>query len=279
MFKSVFRGLKLGLLALAFVATAVDAQGIGVRRSQSAGKGWIGISTSIRASIRDGRETVFIIIAETIDGSPADVAGLLPGDTIYRVDGRGLTLRGWDRLTSRLTPGDDIHFSVRRDGHRLVVMVPVGLRPASAPARRPSPEGSAGYSYGWETVQNSITNRIAAVRDRYENEPVFTIEVNGDSTSATRVSITESIERIGRAVSEGVGWAGSGFAVVADSSGFRFTFGAEPSERSEASERVLVFSRSRSASASEMIESAAALPFEFLPPPIRFTPFSYFWTC
>ena len=53
MFKSVFRGLKLGLLALAFVATAVDAQGIGVRRSQSAGKGWIGISTSIRASIRN----------------------------------------------------------------------------------------------------------------------------------------------------------------------------------------------------------------------------------
>ncbi|MCH7564840.1 MAG: PDZ domain-containing protein [Gemmatimonadetes bacterium] len=263
MFKSLLRGLGLGLLALAFVATSVDAQGIGVRRSQSAGKGWIGISTSIRASIEDGRETVFAIIAATIDGSPADIAGLMAGDTIYRVDGHRLTLRGWDRLTSRLTPGDAIHFSVLREGHRLVVMVPVGLRPASAPARRRSSDGSAAYSYGWEAVQKSITNRIAAVRDRYENEAVFRIRVNGDSTSVTQVSITESIERIGRAVSEGVDWAGSGFAFVADSSGFRFTFGSESDQRLEASERVLVLSTPRTASAFKMIESAAALPFEF----------------
>lgn len=260
MFKSLFRGLTPGLLALAFLATSVDAQGFGVRRSQSAGRGWFGISTSIDASIRDGRETVFIIIAATLAGSPADVAGLLPGDTIYRVDGRRLTLRGWDRLTSRLTPGDDIRFSVQRDGHPLDVVVHVGLRPASAPARHPSAEGSGGYSYGWEAVQNSITARIAAVRDRYENEPGFTIVVNGDSTSRTQVSI---IERIGRAVSEGVGWTGSGFAVVADSSGFRFTFGPESDERREASQRVLVLSSPRTASPSEMIESAAALPFEF----------------
>ncbi len=261
--KSLLRGLKLALLALAFVAASVDAQGVGVRRSQSAGKGWFGISTSIRASVRDGRETVFIIIAATIDGSPADIAGLLPGDTIYQVDGRRLTLRGWDRLTSRLTPGDDIRFSIQREGRPLEVVVPVGLRPASAPASRSSSEGAAGYSYGWEAVQNSIINRIAAVRDRYANDPGFTIVVNSDSTSRTQVSITESIERIGRAVSEGVGWAGSGFAVIADSSGFRFTFDPESDERLEASRRVLVFSSPRIASASEIIEPAAALPFEF----------------
>ncbi|MFV2007557.1 MAG: PDZ domain-containing protein [Longimicrobiales bacterium] len=263
MFKPLFRGLTSGLLALSFLATSVDAQGVGVRRSQSAGKGWFGISTSIDASIIDGRETVFIIIAETINGSPADIAGLLPGDTIYRVDGRRLTLRAWDGLTSRLTPGDDIRFSVQRDGSRLEVVVPVGLRPASAPAIRPSSTASAGYSYGWEAVQNSITNRIAAVRVRYENEPGFTIVLNGDSTSRIQVSVAESIERIGRAVSEGVNWAGSGFAINADSSGFRFTFGPESDERLEASQRVLILSSPRNVAASEMIASAAALPFEF----------------
>jgi membrane-associated protease RseP (regulator of RpoE activity) len=263
MFKSLVRGLTPGLLALVFLATSVDAQGVGVRRSQSAGRGWLGISTNINASIIDGRETVFIVIAETIDGSPADVAGLLPGDTIYRVDGRGLTLRAWDRLTSRLTPGDDIRFSIQREGSPLDIVVSVGLRPASAPASRTSSAASAGYSYRWEAVQNSIKDRIAAVRDRYETELGFTIVVNSDSTYRTEVSITESIERIGRAVSEGVNWAGSGFAVIADSSGFRFTVGPESDERLEASRRVLVLSSPRSASASEMIASAAALPFEF----------------
>lgn len=262
-FKSLLRGLAPGVVAFAFLATSVDAQSVGVRRSQSAGTGWLGISTSINASIRNGREAVFIIIAETIDRSPADVAGLLPGDTIYQVDGRRLTLRGWGRLTSRLTPGDDIRFSIQRDGRHLEVVVPVGLRPASLPAVRAPPDGSGGYYDGWEAVQNSITDRIAAVRQRYEDQPGFTIVVAGDSTSRIQVSIRESLERIGRAMSEGVGWAGSGFAVIADSSGFRFAFGTESDERSEASQRVMVLSGPRTASASEMIESAAALPFEF----------------
>lgn len=262
-FKSLFRGLAPGVLAVAFLATSVDAQGVGVRRSQSAGMGWLGISTSINASIRDGREAVFIIIAGTIDRSPADVAGLLPGDTIYQVDGRRLTLRGWDRLTSRLTPGDDVRFSIQRDGRHLEVVVPIGLRPASLPANRESFEGSGGYYYRWEEVRNSITDRIAAVRERYEDEPGFTIVVSGDSPSRIQVSIRESIERIGRAMSEGVDWAGSGFAVIADSSGFSFTFGTESDEHSEAYERVMVLSAPRTAPASEMIESAAALPFEF----------------
>ncbi|GMR13468.1 MAG: hypothetical protein BMS9Abin29_1678 [Gemmatimonadota bacterium] len=263
MFKSLFGGLTSGLLALAFLATSVDAQGVGVRRSQAAGSGWFGFSTSINASIEAGRETVFIVIAETIDGSPADVAGLLPGDTIYRADGRRLTLRGWDRLTSQLTPGDDVRFSVQRNGRPLEVVVPVGLRPASVPASRPPSVGSGGYSDGWAAVQYSITKRIAAVRDRYQNEPGFTIVIDGDSTSLARVSLTESIERIGRAVSNGVGWAGSGFAVIADSSGFSFTVRTEPDELGEASRRGLVLSIPGTASASEMIESAAALPFEF----------------
>jgi len=251
MFRCSFRGLTLGLLALVFVANSVDAQGVGMRREQSAGQGWIGIRSSMSLSMEDGREALFVVISETVDRGPAAEAGLLPGDTIYRVDGRSITLRRWDRLTSRLTPGDDVSFSVQREGRSHDVVVRVGLRPKGAPT-----SDARNERVGYSSVQNSITSRIDAVRDRYANDSDYAVVIRGDSNSVAQIRIVERIGRIGRAVSEGVIWATSGS--VGDSTEvFELRFGADPGDPGPTSVSVVP----EPPSAWKLIETA--LPFEF----------------
>ncbi|MEE8147244.1 MAG: PDZ domain-containing protein [Longimicrobiales bacterium] len=259
MIESPARILASCLLLIA--STAVTVEGQNIRRTEAAGSGWIGITANISATIRDGRESSYIIITGTEEGGPADMAGVVLGDSIYRIDGRRLTLREWDRLTSRLTPGDDVHFSVQRDGHQREVSVRVGLRPANMRARWQSSGVSVGYSYEWDAVQNSIISRIDSVRARYATIPGPAVVVTGDS-DRSRISIIENLARIGKAVSAGVGWTGSVFTVVADSAGPNFRFRLAPEADIHAvTPPVLV--APRSVDVSGLIDVEAALPFAF----------------
>ena len=247
---------------LLIASTAVTVEGQNIRRTEAAGSGWIGITANISATIRDGREYSYIIITGTEEGGPADMAGVVLGDSIYRIDGRRLTLREWDRLTSRLTPGDDVHFSLQRDGHQREVSVRVGLRPANMRARRQSSGVSVGYSYEWDSVQNSIVSRIDSVRARYATVPGLAVLVAGDS-AGSRISIIENLARIGKAVSAGVGWTGSVFTSVPDSAGSDFRFGLAPEADVYAVTPKPALVAPRSVDVSGLIDVEAALPFAF----------------
>ncbi|QGG79967.1 RIP metalloprotease RseP [Litorivicinus lipolyticus] len=59
------------------------------------------------------------VVRETVDASPAAMAGLLPGDRIVRIDGR--LIDGWDDLVDTVSaaPGRALLIELMRDGERL----------------------------------------------------------------------------------------------------------------------------------------------------------------
>jgi 2-alkenal reductase len=73
------------------------------------------------------------LVAEVVEGGPAAVAGLEPGDLIIAIDGESLNRR--TNLLERLfdhAPGDTLTLTIERDGEELAIEVVLGERPAES---------------------------------------------------------------------------------------------------------------------------------------------------
>ena len=93
--------------------------------------------------------TAGAIVEEVTDGSPADEAGLVPGDQeidfqaipytvggdiIVSVDGEEiLTEADLPRIVSRLEPGREVKLGIIRDGEEMELDITLGTRPRSVP--------------------------------------------------------------------------------------------------------------------------------------------------
>ena len=83
------------------------------------------------AAARDGRCDDGALIAGVMRGSPADTAGIRPGDILLAIDGK--TVRDPQimlDLIARLQPGDATAFKLHRDKSIIETQVKVGKRPA-----------------------------------------------------------------------------------------------------------------------------------------------------
>lgn len=69
-----------------------------------------------RMGIRFDGDDGTIEVREVVSGSPAERAGVIPGDTILRVNGRDVAGAGLLRLAERLAPGDTVQLTLRRSG-------------------------------------------------------------------------------------------------------------------------------------------------------------------
>lgn len=116
----VLRTLVLGALAGFAVAAAppgLAAQDRGapplpaVRPSPSTG--WVGIN--VRVTERTG-EPALVTITDVWPGSPAEKAGIRPGDRVLEVNGVEISPRQFRSLSQRLGPGDPMMLVVERDG-------------------------------------------------------------------------------------------------------------------------------------------------------------------
>lgn len=97
-------------------------------------RGWIGVEVqeitpelaeSFGMPSMDGA-----LIAGVMRGSPADKAGIRPGDVLLAIDGRKVKdAENLLELIAALQPGQTSRFSVRRDGREVEVQTLVGKRP------------------------------------------------------------------------------------------------------------------------------------------------------
>lgn len=106
---------------------------------------WIGVGLSGRTACRDDRggparaapacRTTFI--AETVVlGSPADSAGIEPGDTLLTIDGQALGTEGGEKALADLTAGHGVQVRIGRgDGEHTLQVVPAA-RPSGTPIVR-----------------------------------------------------------------------------------------------------------------------------------------------
>lgn len=110
-----------------------QAKASGTERSRS---GYLGLTPSVRAS---GDQSVYVL--SVVEGGPAAESGLKPNDDIVEVNGREIAdLDDLDRALEA-SEGANLKFTVRREGTRREVEVPVGSR---GQTRAPASEGAVG---------------------------------------------------------------------------------------------------------------------------------------
>ncbi len=96
-----------------------------------AGAGWLGIGFEA-TRIRSEAEAVSvdtIRVGQVIHGSPAEVAGVRPGDLVTHLQGEPATPEALRRHVAALEPGTRLRLRVLREGEALDLTVEAGARP------------------------------------------------------------------------------------------------------------------------------------------------------
>lgn len=108
-------------------------------RSGSVTRGWIGVE--IQEMTPELAESFGVaddhgaLIAGVVRGGPADRAGVRPGDVLLAIGSQTIdSPRRMLDIISKLVPGSEAEFKVRRGGRELDLAVSIGTRPAIARA-------------------------------------------------------------------------------------------------------------------------------------------------
>ncbi len=137
-----------GNVGIGFAIPASQAAPI-VERLRADGKvsrGWLGVTIQpVDEAIADGLgldQARGALVASVADGSPADEAGLAPGDVILTFDGTEIEdARNLAIQVASVQPHQDVELEVWRGGDHLTVDVALGESPDAPTARRRGPTG------------------------------------------------------------------------------------------------------------------------------------------
>ena len=97
-------------------------------------RGWVGIEVQeltpeLAESFKLG-STDGALIAGVMRGSPAEKAGIKPGDVLVKVAGKQVKdAQVMLELIAALQPGSSSRFNLKRDGRDLAVDITIGKRP------------------------------------------------------------------------------------------------------------------------------------------------------
>ena len=96
--------------------------------------GWLGVNYQLRWVEGEGRCEPQVLVERTVQGSPAERAGLRAGDVILTLDGEPVPAGRITALAARLAPGDSIRLRVDREGEIREITAVADRRPARPPA-------------------------------------------------------------------------------------------------------------------------------------------------
>ncbi len=127
-------------------------------------RGWIGITVGYTTAIVGGNEQTVVKIESVEENSPAQRAGIMPGDAITHLNGRRVSLKAFNSLTETLSPGDSLPISLLRAGRAREVTIVAGSWPAQGKVSR-SPEYRE-IVLRMDTIQKAIIDELDQMRLR-----------------------------------------------------------------------------------------------------------------
>ncbi len=155
------------------------------QRVDIAERGWMGLSVRVTFTERTGAPPdARVRILRTVDGGPASLAGIIPGDVIHSIDGERLTMERWSNFTDDLRP----RVRVRLGMDRGRVSREVLLTTATRPSLPPIPVGLTTYL---DSVRTSFRAQLVLARSRWATRDYVTLLIAGDSVERTSVHILD----------------------------------------------------------------------------------------
>jgi len=127
------------------------------------GPGWLGVELKARAPAEPG-----VLIESVLPSSPAQVAGLAPGDVLLSVDGEAV-LRPPDvvRIVSSHRAGERVALVFERQGQSRILAVGLGARPDSDALMATEFVGNPAPTFRELTaVQGNVPVEVTALRGR-----------------------------------------------------------------------------------------------------------------
>src|SRR5699024_390415 len=125
-----------------------------------------------------------IIVGEVTEGDPADKAGLKPDDVIHKMDGE--PIKSWMQSRTAMgtaSPGDNVKFTVNRDGETKEITVTLGEEPEDEQSdNNQSSNKSLDEKIGFQV--RDINNQIARQLDlKPDQDGVVVTRVNPGSSA------------------------------------------------------------------------------------------------
>lgn len=189
------------------INTAIVAQGQGIgfavpinlvkalvpqlEETGTVARGWLGVAIQdvtpeIAKSLGLGDRTRGALVADVVQGSPAEKAGLQHGDLVVSVDGKEIGTYGQlSRTIALLPPGKTIQLGIVRDGKEKSLAVSVAARDDRGnvlPARGERASGQADGTLG--ITVGEIDAEIAKARKLRAGSGVIVQSVDGDSPAS-----------------------------------------------------------------------------------------------
>lgn len=128
------RPFRSATLVATLSCMAVTNQVAAQVRATTSERGWVGVSVELLTTVVRGRGTSVVTVTEVSEGSPAERAGIRPGDVLVSMNGRRgneLVSLGAGPVPEALAihPGDPVRLVLERDGARREVTLEAGHRP------------------------------------------------------------------------------------------------------------------------------------------------------
>lgn len=153
--------LLLALLALPALASAQRA------RIEISERGWIGVRPYFEITVSDGKRSERLAVIDVVRDSPADRAGITPGDRILRINGRDANTRSLNELSRDLSPGDTVRLRLATGERERDVTLIAEAQPASTGmvARGPFPELYTGRDSVLTMARVFMDSALRVLRD------------------------------------------------------------------------------------------------------------------
>jgi len=129
-------------------------------------RGWLGVylggDVTESEARRQGLDAVRgVVIDSVFDGSPAERAGIRPGDIVVGVNNQNIeTVQQFTALVSTIHIGEQVPIEVVRDGSRLVLSTMIGDREEALAANEPDDDFTYYVWMGMELI--NFTEEIAS---------------------------------------------------------------------------------------------------------------------